>query len=143
MMGAHINCVSENANNNQPLRLEALPVLTCSICFKRFGMTGMMMPQPITSINRVTKMKPMAALRVELILGQYTISLELIVDKAGKINNVSRQSSIVSQLFFFNFSPIIHVSRLTTDVFRLTIITSHLIIHPKQITFAGLFWKGY
>ena len=60
--GANKNCIIAYANVSHPPHLLASLMFPCISCSISFGKTGMIRPKPITSIRRVMKMKPMAAL---------------------------------------------------------------------------------
>ncbi len=112
--GANANWVRENAKSNHPLRLEAVPVLTPSIWAINAGITGIIIPYPITSINRVTKMNQMVAFRGADMWDPWARIW------ARKSKRFTRRKLARVDL---------HLS-------------CHLIIHGKLSTFAKLFWKG-
>ena len=63
MIGAHKNCASENANINHPPKSAATSSVHPVMLERSFGITGMMIPKPVTSISNVMKINPSAGAR--------------------------------------------------------------------------------
>jgi hypothetical protein len=56
--------IAKDASSNPPIA-EASGIETSITSLSNLGMTGMIIPNPVTSINNVTNIKPSAALRPE------------------------------------------------------------------------------
>jgi hypothetical protein len=64
---------------------------TCVNCEISVGITGMMIPKPITSINNVIKIKPIAAVLEEDMLGIVCIYLACNLYKPKRLKRKSFQ----------------------------------------------------
>lgn len=61
MSGENKNCMAANDASNQPPHGDASEIVEPNIPLNNVGITGMMIPNPVTSIRSVTKINPKAA----------------------------------------------------------------------------------